>query len=765
MKLNKSLKLFIGLLLLAIVSIIGPYLLLNMPFEYGGDLKPSWYAFYTEMQNLISLRAIVQHGRLPFYSWNMFLGTNFWASKGFYGLADIFNYVTLWFPIHFYVVFEIQIVIKVLFAGISFFYFLGKYTENTKAQIIGALSYALSSWFIFFIGQLSFASFYAILPFYFWGVESYLQDRKKLMFIISTVFLLFTNYYLFYSLSLFTVIYYLYRYYLIHKGFKEVVKNTLWIIFFYFVGAMITGVITIPTVLYMLGSDRVGGFGFNFKFYTLEIYLHQLVAMLVPTHVYIYDGNAFETGLHTTRELLLWGSSISTLLVPQFLSDQDKSYKKATSIVYIILALILLNPIGGSIMHGFSETSFRWTFLLIIFNITVSIRYLSDFSKINLSTLKKTLWIYSALLLLTLPINIYFNGEISSWLSSYWTITLFYAMSLLTYLVLYLLITKNIQKVFRWLILLTFIELTAYSSYNLVYNRMNPAYTWDFTIRATSVLQTYPNELNNFINGLDYENASAYYRVFIPHESLYWSYSHNMNIHYQLQGLMTYDSTYAPSFNDLKSIAPQVKDFESNWIFNIKDPNLIDFLNVKYAVVVDESELPHPDFTLITDTYRGSLKVYENNRYRSLGNTYTNIMTYKMLDVNYNNNTKYLNTSLVVHDEDFEEIKAYLKSSTRSSLVNISHFDNMLMGTIESDESSFMVINLPYDEGWKITINGEEVKKYQVNGGFIGIPIEKGINNLQMNFMPAGFKLGFGITAVGVLGLLIIFIQEKRKQR
>lgn len=753
------------LLICALGLMIGPYLLLNIPLEYGGDLKPSWYAFYSELQNLVSISKILRTGTLPFYSFKMFLGNNFWASKGFYVLGDIFNYLTLWLPVHFYTVFEIQTIIKVILAGSLFYVYISKLSKNFKANVISSISYALSSWLIFFIGQLSFASFYALLPIYLIGIEAYLNDKKKILFIGATAILLFTNYYLFYSLSLFTVIYFSYRYYLINHGFKNFINSTLTIIAYYLLGVLITSILTLPTILYMFGSDRVGGFWFNDLFYMARIYLHQLVALFTPTHAYIYLQNPFETGYHTTRELLLWGGTLSSILLTQVLTDTDKFFKKATIIVYLILCIIIIFPLGGSIMHGFSEASFRWTFLLIIFNILISNRYISNLDQINTKTLKLTtlsfILIGGFVLLFRVnqiaPLNEIFNlfpRTVFIYIINFILIVLFTIIILL----------ENKYK-FVLLTILSFIELAGFASYNVAFNRMDTNITWDFTKRATSVLQSYPNELNNYLNTLDPNNPNLYYRVFVPHESLYWSYSHNMNIHYQLNGLMTYDSTYSPSFNDLKNIAPQVKDFESNWIFNIKDPQLVDFLNVKYAIVIDENELPHKDFTLITDSYRGSLKIYSNNRYRSLGVTYSKIMTYSTLNDLYKNDTSYLNSTLVVKEKDFEEVKSYLKSDSQAFLQNVSYYDNQLHGLVESKGNSFMVLTLPYDDGWKIQINGVYTNKYQVNGGFIGIPVNDGINTLDMYFVPKGFKLGFILSAISSLVYLILIVIEHRNHK
>lgn len=376
-----------------------------------------------------------------------------------------------------------------------------------------------------------------------------------------------------------------------------------------------------------------------------------------------------------------------------------------------------------------------------------------------------TLVLYLSLGSAVLLYRIYELNALATLFETFPRTLMIYGINFLIISLMVMLILRRNKYMLTLLILLSFVELAGFASYNVAFNRMNKDVTWDFTKRATSVLQSYPNELNNYLNGLDANNPNLYYRVYVPHESLYWSYSHNMNIHYQLNGLMTYDSTYSPSFNDLKNIAPQVKDFESNWIFNIKDPQLVDFLNVKYAIVTNESELPHQDFTLINDQYRGSLMIYANDRYRSLGVSYTDVTTYSVLDEKYKNDTAILNDLLVVKAKDYPEIKAYLQSDSRSFMQNISYYDNQLHGLIESDASSFMVLTLPYDDGWKIQINGQEVKKYQVNGGFIGIPIQAGENVIDMYFVPEGFKLGFILSAISILAYLTLFVFDYKKRK
>ena len=189
---------------------MSPYLLNQMPLTYGTDIKPQWFEFYTEFKNLMI--QFLETKQLPFYSWNLFLGNNFFASKSYYLMGDIFSYIGLLIPLNFFDVAQILEVIKFLVSGWTMYYLLGCYKFNSKVKFIGSIAYTFSSWAIFYSGQLSFFSFYCWMPLYFSSIELYLQKGKKRMFPFICMILLFTNFYFFYTLSFFTPIYYIYRY-------------------------------------------------------------------------------------------------------------------------------------------------------------------------------------------------------------------------------------------------------------------------------------------------------------------------------------------------------------------------------------------------------------------------------------------------------------------------------------------------------------------------------------------------------------------------
>lgn len=90
---RKYLLLLLGLTCLIALLCFIPSIINNVPITFGTDLKPQWFEFYTEFKNLI--RNFVKKGEFPFYSWSLFLGNNFWASKSYYLIGDIYSYIGL----------------------------------------------------------------------------------------------------------------------------------------------------------------------------------------------------------------------------------------------------------------------------------------------------------------------------------------------------------------------------------------------------------------------------------------------------------------------------------------------------------------------------------------------------------------------------------------------------------------------------------------------------------------------------------------------
>ncbi len=762
----KDSKTEIGTALVVVILLIAtflPQIRSGLAFSYGYDMRQQYYPFFEEFRSqwyqLFNLK------ELPFYSWNMFLGNNFWASKMYYTVGDLFNYIVL--PLkgmHYYDIRFLQTLLKFTVAAISSFCYLKKFYKSQLALMVGCISYAFSFWIIYYIGQPMFISFYSLVPLYFLGMECYLQDKKKILYIVMTSILLCINYYLFYTLSFLSVVYYIYRYYCLGKRKEDFLKETSILIGYYFVGVLMTMVFIYPAGLYMLSNNRIGEMEKNLFYPDIKIYFHMIQSFFAPN--YMMDKSdlisVFSVTNYRYDEIPLWAGIMTTLLVPQFLTDQEQKFKKATLWLYIFFIAMFTFPVGGAILHGFSETSFRWLFFVIFINIFVMARYLENIEMINIKNLKISTAMAVGGNLLIVPLTILFTKRGASRLSFFgqYKYILFFGVILG---VVSLFIIKKSKWKKQVIVVASCLAILLVSSHY----RQDPApkesNSWDYVNRRSTGLQTEQQELIKFLRENGENVDTRFYRFFVDYETIYASYSFNSSMLYGIKDLMTYDSTISPSIYDLKKIS-DADFFNQDWAINFQNPGLINFLCAEYALVLNETDLPHNQFELIGDYY--GILVYKNLEVIPFGFTYSSVRTYQeLIDAGENKTRQLANHVIVDTQEEKTEIKKHLQSKSRVSMEEVSYAGNRMSGILSTTDSSFMVIQLPYDEGWSVLINGENEKIYRVNGGMMGIVVPKGYSNIEMFFVPKGLKVGLLLSGVGIVIFGWIVYQDKKQRK
>lgn len=59
-----------------------------------------------------------------------------------------------------------------------------------------------------------------------------------------------------------------------------------------------------------------------------------------------------------------------------------------------------------------------------------------------------------------------------------------------------------------------------------------------------------------------------------------------------------------------------------------------------------------------------------------------------------------------------------------------------------------------YYPGWKAFVDGTRQKIYRANYAFRAIPLSAGTHNVEFVYDPMSFKLGIGVTILGILGCI-----------
>jgi len=86
-----------------------------------------------------------------------------------------------------------------------------------------------------------------------------------------------------------------------------------------------------------------------------------------------------------------------------------------------------------------------------------------------------------------------------------------------------------------------------------------------------------------------------------------------------------------------------------------------------------------------------------------------------------------------------------------------------LEGTIEVHQNGYFATSIPYDEGFKIYVDGKEQNYEKVNTAFIGFPIKKGAHSIKMVYQSPLLKEGIIISIIGLCGLVIIIVQDLKR--
>lgn len=130
----------------------------------------------------------------------------------------------------------------------------------------------------------------------------------------------------------------------------------------------------------------------------------------------------------------------------------------------------------------------------------------------------------------------------------------------------------------------------------------------------------------------------------------------------------------------------------------------------------------------------------------------------------------------VESDESYFEIYAYninndILASAYEMLsygaLNVtSHSDTCIEGTVNAGYDGYFYTSIPYDEGWKIYIDGQEAKTFSIgNNAHLCTTVKHGEHTVKIKYSPRGQRLGFAVSACGILALAGYELAKKRLNR
>lgn len=89
-----------------------------------------------------------------------------------------------------------------------------------------------------------------------------------------------------------------------------------------------------------------------------------------------------------------------------------------------------------------------------------------------------------------------------------------------------------------------------------------------------------------------------------------------------------------------------------------------------------------------------------------------------------------------------------------------------ISGTVTADSDGWLMVSVPHEAGWTVTVNGTQVETRGAFGDALTlVPVTAGQNCFEMTFVSPGFAPGCAVSAAGMAGLCAWALWRRRRSR
>jgi uncharacterized membrane protein YfhO len=93
------------------------------------------------------------------------------------------------------------------------------------------------------------------------------------------------------------------------------------------------------------------------------------------------------------------------------------------------------------------------------------------------------------------------------------------------------------------------------------------------------------------------------------------------------------------------------------------------------------------------------------------------------------------------------------------------YHESMISGNITIGEDMSIYTSIPYDEGWKVFVDGKLVSTYKIGDALLGFDITSGTHKITLKYTIPHLTLGLSITSLSITVLLLRYIYKKQRKK
>ncbi len=102
------------------------------------------------------------------------------------------------------------------------------------------------------------------------------------------------------------------------------------------------------------------------------------------------------------------------------------------------------------------------------------------------------------------------------------------------------------------------------------------------------------------------------------------------------------------------------------------------------------------------------------------------------------------------------------ETMSRQPLKLTSWTDTKLEGTVAAQEDGVLYTSIPFDKGWTVKVDGEEVETEKLFEAFLSVKLPAGSHEITFEYFPEGLKLGGIISGAAIAILVLLIVVDRR---
>lgn len=114
-------------------------------------------------------------------------------------------------------------------------------------------------------------------------------------------------------------------------------------------------------------------------------------------------------------------------------------------------------------------------------------------------------------------------------------------------------------------------------------------------------------------------------------------------------------------------------------------------------------------------------------------------------------------------DLSIDSFRQYISVLGADSLQQLKINDQHIEGKISISTPGIMYLSLPYDDGWKLKVDGKETPKLLLNAGMTGIYLSAGAHQITLDYDLRFWSKGILMTVIGLVmfaGIVVLYLRN-----